>query len=136
MGKKKVVLDTNILISALGWKGKPREIFNMIIKGEFELVISTEQVAELSETMNYSKLGFTENQKLRFLALVLEISNPLEPKEKINIIKEDPDDNIILEAALAGKANYIVSGDQHLLKLKEFKRIKIITARELLTKIL
>ena len=78
MGKKKVVLDTNILISTLGWKGKPREIFNRIIKGEFELMISTEQIEELSEAMNYPKLGFTEEQKLRFLTLVLEIANLIE----------------------------------------------------------
>lgn len=132
MGKGKVILDTNIFISALGWKGKPREIFNRIIKGEFELVISTEQVAELSEAMNYPKLGFTEQQKLRFLAIVLEIANLVEPKEKINIIKEDSDDNIILECAVSSNADYIISGDQHLLKLKEFKGINVVTPKEFL----
>jgi putative PIN family toxin of toxin-antitoxin system len=131
MGKK-VVLDTNLLISALGWKGKPREIFDKAIRGKFKLVISTKQLAELSETMDYPKLGFTEEQKLRFLALVLEISSLIEPKEKLTIIKEDPDDNEVLECAVSCNADYIISGDRHLLKLKEFKGIKILTAKKFL----
>ena len=56
----------------------------------------------------------------------------VEPKEEIKFIKEDPKDNIILECALAAKAGYIVSGDKHLLKLKEYKGIKIMSAREFL----
>ena len=59
-------------------------------------------------------------------------TNFIEPKEKVEAIKEDPDDDKILECAVACKAKYIVSYDNHLLKLKEFRRIKILTPKEFL----
>src|SRR3989339_1328599 len=127
MGKTKATLDTNILISALGWNGNPRQIFEKIIEGEVELVISEEQFDELSEALNYPKFEFREEQKDRFKALILEIATFVKPIEKISEVKEDPDDNMILETAVAGDAEYIISGDADLLKLKEFRGIKIIT---------
>jgi len=132
MGKTKATLDTNILISALGWNGNPRQIFEKIIEGEVELVISEEQFDELSEALNYPKFEFREEQKDRFKALILEIATFVKPIEKISEVKEDPDDNMILETAVAGDAEYIISGDADLLKLKEFRGIKIITAKEFL----
>src|SRR3989338_1790851 len=116
MGKKKVVLDTNILISALGWRGKPREIFNKAIDREFELIISEKQIEELKEVMDYPKFVFSEDQKLRFLKIIMEIAIVIEIQNKIRIIKEDPDDDLILESAIESNADFIVSGDQHLLK--------------------
>jgi len=56
MGKKKVVLDTNVLISAFGWKGKQRIIFEKILNREFELIISQKQLIELYEVLSYPKL--------------------------------------------------------------------------------
>lgn len=61
----KVVLDTNTLISALGWKGKPNQVFDKIVKREAELVISDKQFSELSKALNYHKFQFTEEQKDR-----------------------------------------------------------------------
>jgi len=63
----------------------------------------------------------------RTVEKIISISKIVEPLEKINIIKEDPDDNKILECAKSGKVDFIVSSDNHLLKLKEFENIKIIT---------
>ena len=57
----------------------------------------------------------------------------IEPEEKINIVKDDPDDNKFIEAAVAGKADHIVTQDAHLLKIKEYRGIKIITPREFIT---
>ncbi len=132
MGKTKATLDTNILISALGWKGNPKKVFEKIVNGEVELIISDEQFAELSEALEYPKFQFAEEQKARFKALILGIATFVKPVEKIDIVKNDPDDNIHLEAAVAGKADYIITGDPDLLDLKEFRGIKIITARDFL----
>ena len=63
---------------------------------------------------------------------LLQISYLVEPKNKVNAIKEDHMDNIVLETALEGKADYIISGDGHLLKLKEFKGTKIVNSKEFL----
>ena len=69
MGKKKVLLDSNIFISALGWKGKPRVIFEKCLHGEFELVTSPNQLNELIRVMDYPKFNFTEKQKLTLLGI-------------------------------------------------------------------
>ena len=132
MGKKKLVLDTNNLISALGWKGNPKTIFNQIIEEKFELLLSGKQMNELLRVADYPKFKFTQEQKDRFISIILEISTLIETKENLNIIKEDPQDNMILECALEGKADYIISGDRHLLGLKEFRGIKIVTAKQFL----
>ena len=132
MGKKKAVLDTNILISALGWKGNPNQVFDRIVKREVELVISDKQFNELSEALDYPKFQFTEEQKDRFESLILEIATFVKPLEKIDVIKNDPDDNMHLEAAVAGNVKYIVTGDPDLLDLNEFRGIKILTPKEFL----
>ena len=64
---------------------------------------------------------------------ILEMSEIVEPKEKFDIIKEDPEDNIIIECAVEGKVDYIITKDTHLLNLKEFKGIKIITSKDMIS---
>ena len=135
MGKKKLVLDTNILISALGWKGKPNEIFRKVLDEEFELIISRKQIEELKEVMNYPKFSFAEEQKSRFITLLLNVAKVVEISNKLKVIKEDPDDDVILETAVENNADFIISGDDHLLKLKEYSNIKIVTANEFLLQI-
>jgi putative PIN family toxin of toxin-antitoxin system len=63
LGKRKVTLDTNILISALGWKGNPHKILQKVIDGEIELFISYDQFDELSRVLDYPKFDFTDEQK-------------------------------------------------------------------------
>lgn len=69
---------------------------------------------------------------IRSVEKIIAIATLVEPVEKLNIVKEDPDDNMVLECAKAGKVDYIVSNDKHLLKLKEFEGIKIVTPKEFL----
>ena len=129
----KAVLDTNTLISALGWKeGNPRKIFELCILGKCRLIESMELIKEFVSVISRHKFSFiNEEEKNQLLIFLLQISILVEPKQKFNGC-EDPKDNIILECAVEGNADYIVSGDQHLLKLKQFKGIKIITAKEFL----
>lgn len=133
MGKK-IVLDTNVFISALGWKGNSRIIFNKIINKEYELLISNKQLLEIKRVLDYPKFKFTTQQKVRFLKILYEIARIIKTKIKIDIIKEDPSDNILLEAAIEGKTDFIITGDKHLLKLKTFKDTIIITPKEFLNK--
>lgn len=132
MGKKKIVLDTNIFISALGWEGNPKKIINKVIEGKYELVISFKQFKEITRVLDYPKFGFTEEQKERFILLLNEIATIVKTKTNVDIVKDDPSDNIILEPAAEIKIDYIVSGDRHLLDLKEFKGAKIITPQQFL----
>jgi len=119
----------------LGWTGKPKQVFEKVISGRVELVISDDQFSELSKVLDYPRLQFTEEQKDRFKSLILEIATFVRPVEEIDVIKRDPDDNMILECAVAGSVHYIVTGDPDLLGLKEFRGIKIVTAKEFLKEI-
>ena len=132
MGKKKIVIDTNNLISALGWEGKSKELFRKVIDKEYDLFISIKQIAELKEVMNYPKFSFSEEQKRKFLEILFESATIVDTKTSLNAVKEDPEDNILLECAVEVNADYIISGDEHLKKLKEFEKIKIISVSEFL----
>ena len=132
MGKTKVLLDTNILISALGWSGKPKVIFEKCLHDELELITSPNQIEELRRVMNYSKFNFTKEQKATFIFIIIEIATMVEITGKVKVIVDDPDDNAILETAIVGNVQYLISGDPHLLKLKEFAKVKIVTASEFL----
>lgn len=132
MGKKKIVVDTNNLISALGWNGNSRELLRNIIDREFELFISKKQIEELKRVMDYPKLKFNEEQKTRFLEILFQIANVVNTTLKIDVIKENIEDNFLLECALEINADYIISGDEHLKKLKEYKNIKIVSVNEFL----
>ena len=112
MGKGKVTLDTNILISALGWNGNPRRILEKITKGELELFISYEQFNEFLRVLSYERLGFTEEEKSKYKTLISEIATFVKTPTEVDIIKNDPSDNRILECALVANVDYIVSGDQ------------------------
>jgi len=122
------VLDTNILISGSYWFGNPKAIIDLAAKKQFLVFSSNELVAEYSRAL---ARDFGENthgieEKFAVLKPFLII---VEPKEAICAV-EDPDDNKVLEAAVEAKADFIVSGDKHLLKLKEFRGIKVVTAKE------
>ena len=99
---------------------------------ELELLTSNDQFDELGRVLNYPKFKFTDEQKARFLSLVSAFATIVETPRKISIIHEDPADNILLELAIAGKADCIISGDDHVLKLKEFEGIMILTPAQFL----
>ena len=86
MGKTKVLSDSNIFISALGWKGKPKIIFDKCLNGELGLVISADQLDELVRLMDYPKFNFTEEQKAMFISIILEIATVVEISGKVKII--------------------------------------------------
>ena len=132
MGKKKIVLDTNILISAFGWKGKSREIFNRVLNGELELFTSQKQMVEIVRVLKYPKFGFEEEQKSRFITILCSIAKIMEIPGKLKVVLDDPDDDIILETAVASKSEFLVTGDEHLLSIKEYNGVRMLTASEFL----
>ncbi len=127
----KAVLDTNILISAVFWRGAPYNIVLNALKNKYSLCLSQEILTELEEKLSL-KFKFPKDKIEEHIWILREYGQIIDPAIKIDIIKEDPDDNRILECAVSCNADYIVSGDRHLLKLKEFKGIKIVTAKDFL----
>jgi len=130
----KITIDTNVLISGSLWAGASDKILEKIENKEIELFLSKDIIGEFSEVLNYEEIKkkIRDNglELRRTIEKVISISTIIEPLEKFDIVKEDPDDNKILECAVEGKVDYIISQDKHLLKLNEFKNIKRITPEE------
>jgi putative PIN family toxin of toxin-antitoxin system len=135
VGKTKVTIDTNILVSGFGWKGNPHRVLDMVVRGEIELFTSREQFEELSRVLDYPKFEFSDKQKVGFKSLLSSVASFVETATELDIIKEDPTDNRILECAMVADVDFIVSGDEHLLSIKKFGRIEILMASEFLKSI-
>ncbi len=123
----RVVLDTNVFVSGIFWKGDSYQVLNTWREGKFILLESIETIIEVAKVLKDFKIQLLEEERKGWISLIIQNSYIIEPKEKISIIKDDPKDDIFIETAIAGKADYIVSKDKHLLKVKEFRGIKIIT---------
>ena len=132
----KITVDTNVLISATFWYGDSERIIEKIESKDIELVLSKEIIEEFARALNYRDIKEKiKNKNLeikRTVEKIISISKIVEPLEKLNIVNEDPDDNKILECAKSGEVDFIISNDNHLLKLKEFENIKIITSKMLI----
>lgn len=132
----KVVFDTNVWISIFIKKTLGKEFSEILKKGAIAVFVTEEIMTEISKVLMYPKInkllelsGVSERE---ILQNIIEISELVKPTFKLRVIKEDLEDNRILDCALQAKAEFIVSGDRHLLKLKKFKKIKIMTPREFL----
>jgi uncharacterized protein len=126
-----VVLDTNIYISAIFWKGMPHTIVQLAIKQEILAFISQDILDEIGKVLGrdfeYSKTEI--KQAIDSLAL---FTHSVETTERILVVKDDPDDDRIVECAISAGASCIVSQDNHLLKLKEYRGVKILSPKQFL----
>lgn len=127
----RVVVDTNILVSALIKRGKPRKLVLKLLE-EHTVILSRQMLAELADVLTRDKFAVKTPQIDKFLSILVRKSKIVTPSSRFKIISEDPDDDIVLNTAYTGKAQYIVTGDRHLLALKEFKRIKIVQVTHML----
>ncbi len=137
MRLKKVVLDTNVWLSGLFWEGEASKIIELAEKGKIKVLISEEIINEIVKVIQreskFKKFIGELDEKIKdVIRTVLSISNLISIRNKINVVKEDPSDNTILETALDGKADYLITYDKHLLNIKEFGKIKIIQPNEFL----
>ena len=129
----KVVLDTNVFVSGIFWKGNYCSIIiSYWIEKKFDLIISISIIEEITETLKNFKIPLSMEDILMWENMIVKNSLLVEPQEKIEIVKDDKDDNKFIEAAVEGKADYIITQDNHLLKIKEFRGIRIISPEEFL----
>ena len=126
-----VALDSNIYISSIFWDGGPYIIAKKAIKQEIIVFISGYIIGEIRKVLHRDfNLSIQEIDDI--IDSFVHFTHMIEPKEKFDIIKEDPSDNRILECAVASKATFIISYNKHLLNLKEFNGIKILTPKQFL----
>jgi len=127
-----VVFDTNIFFSAIGWKGRPYECLERARLGAADGVTSQAILDELTEKLR-AKLAFSEEQIADTLADLLGYLRVVEVTQQLVVVADDPDDDRILECAVAAGADYIVTGDRrHLLPLGSFRDTRIISAADFL----
>lgn len=137
----RAVLDTNILVSALITKksSPPLQLYKAFITQQFLLITSPSILAEVEDVINreavvkYHKLSLIKRKKIieQLVKLSYVTLESVTPKEII--IERDPEDDKFIHAAVEAHANYIVSGDHHLLDLKEYGGVKIVTPNDFLS---
>ena len=130
----RVVIDTNIIVSGyLG--GALEKVIRAFKAGSFKLIVSRAIIDEYFKVLQRPKFKIERGDFDDFAALLVDKAEFVTPSETVHAIEVDPIDNKFLEAALEGKAIYVVSGDSHLLELKSFREIEIITAREFMERL-
>ena len=135
----RIVLDTNVIVSRfLSPAGAPAKVLDLWKKkGYFDVVVSEEILQEYARALTYPHIQARHQIPAREIETNIhtfsDIAILVVPTEQITIVKDDPDDNTFIACALAGNAEYIVSGDRDLLTVRTYKGIRILTPATFLT---
>jgi putative PIN family toxin of toxin-antitoxin system len=123
----KVVIDTNVFISAFGWDGKPEAVLRLMEQRKVINFTTNDIYAELQRVVAYPKLKFSPTLQVNILEFVFSWSRFVQPQEIVSVVTDDPDDDKFLACAIAANASAIISGDPHLLSLGSYRDILIMT---------
>lgn len=128
----RAVIDNNVIVSALLADGVPRNVFNKLLDTG-TILISAPILLELADVLGRSKFEkyITYDERMRFLVGYLKDAEMTEVTEEIDICR-DPKDNMLLELAVSGDADYLITGDSDLLDLDPFRGVEIFAPREFL----
>jgi uncharacterized protein len=136
----RIVLDTNVLVSAILSPGsKAAAILKEIVEGTLDLLICPQIIEEYAAVLNYPKIhrlldkrGISSGEIERLLVQILRVAIATPGTLMVNAIPDDPSDNIFLACAIEGSADYIVSGDYHLIALQTFRGTSIVNSETFL----
>ena len=132
----RVVLDTNVLVSGLNFAGTPSRLLRLLLQGEMDWFVSPFILGELRHIL-LGKFRWDEKRVDRALRLIRAAAVEVDPPRTVSVIQEKDDDNRVLECAVHGKAHYLVTGDRHhILPLREFHGVSIVTTAEFMEKLL
>jgi len=129
----RAVIDTNVLISAIFWPGKPKQLLNQVRRGKITFLTSQALLTELKEVLTRADKPFklSEEEAQRVLASICDLAEVVQPYSMVTQCRDETD-NRVLECALDGRADWIITGDMHLLELDPFEGIKITTVANFL----
>lgn len=130
--RPRVVIDTNVLISGIYWKGIPKKIVRLWKGGKFNHYVSPGSAAELVNLL--VRFGAPKEKIKKIKNLLINNSRKVIPKQKVKLCR-DPKDNQFLELCMAASADYLITGDKDLLSLKKFELTQIVTPKQFLVKI-
>ncbi len=128
----RIVLDTNVMISAIINNGTSRRLLREIIQDKHILITSEQILTELESVLSRAKFKMDENEIKKIIGVMISSCDVKKTKSKFKIVKDDPDDDMFINIAYDGKADCIVSGDKDLLKIKKFRSVKIFAVKEML----
>ena len=127
----RVVYDTNIWVSALRWQGNPFRCVLLAAMGFVVSVTCSELLDELCCVLT-QKFGMPFADVNRYIAVIRSFSEVVAITGQLRVVADDPDDDKVVECAIVGKADYIVTGDRHLLALGQYSGISIVKATQFL----
>ena len=134
----RVVIDTNLWISGLLWRGLPNKLLRQAEAGHIELCMTPAMLSELAEVLEYARLaprlaqlGLTPSELLTFATSLVTL---FEDADGMRLVQADPDDDVFLHCAARVGAAYVVSGDRHLLNLEQYADIPILTVHAFLAR--
>lgn len=134
--KCKVVFDTNTLISGLLFLGNEADLLRLLDGGAVKLCMSDDMFRELERVLGYERIkrhvDMSRYNKEDYLEKIAHLAEVVHPNISLNVVAADPSDNHIIECAVEAGAEYIVSGDSHLLDLKSYKGIQIVSSKRML----
>lgn len=125
----RALLDTNVIISAILFGGLPGQLLSLAQKRSYAMITSPILLDELRGKLS-GKFRLSGSDLEDTMEMLDEFCEVVSTVESLQVIKDDPDDDRVLECAVAGQADYIVSGDRHLRNLGEFRGIRIVTIRQ------
>ena len=129
-----VVFDTNVLLSGIGWRGTPYRCLELARRGTVEGITCPEILDELAEKLR-GKLGIPDDHVSDTIADLLGFLRVVSISGGLRVVSSDPDDDKIVECAVAGGARLIVTGDRrHLLPMVRYEGVEIISAADLLVR--
>lgn len=128
----RIVLDTNVFVSAILGRSL-QSLFEYWLTNKFTLIVSDEIVQEYYGVLKRPKFKLSSEIIDPIFAQIFLYAEFVTPEQFYDAIESDPSDNKFLDAAIAGQAEFIVSGDKHLLDLELFEGVSIISARQFLT---
>jgi len=122
----RVVVDTNVYISAIFWGGKPRHVIDLGRDGKIQIFSSEDIEQEILDKL-MTKFGLNSDDAGRVMADFSTFTKPIRVSRRIHVVKDDPDDDKFIECAVECNAKFIISGDKHLLNMGEYEGIDIIS---------
>jgi len=130
----RIVADTNVLVSSLIKRGRPHELLLRIDGIDVRLISSNALMAELISVLAEERIAkyVAKSDMERYIRYLGRRTSLVRTRSKFKVVKDDPKDDIVLNTAYSGEADYIVSGDKHLIPLREFKGIRIVTVSNML----
>ena len=127
MSVHRVVLDTNVIVSGIVFGGKPRKVLQLALNGSLSAYLSPDMLRELQDVLARPKFRLSAEFVHMIVEAIQSITAMVFPKKVVAVVAADPDDDAVIACAVAAEADFIITGDPHLLPLTSYRHIRIVS---------